>query len=104
MCSNECVFQGQRSWGKAQVPWGVETVPSESVCPLIFWKVLEWGLCTGLQFGVDLWLQDPDQEEAGGGLHGFQGCCACGGCGFLEPCCGQTPTSWPFSVSSPLLS
>lgn len=48
MCSNECVFQGQGSWGKAQVPWGVETVPSESVCPLIFWKVLEWGSCTGL--------------------------------------------------------
>lgn len=30
-----------------------------SVCPLMFWKVLEWGPCTRLQFGADLRLQDP---------------------------------------------
>lgn len=49
------------------MPWGVEAVPSESVCPLIFWKVLEWGPCTGLQFGADLRLQDP---RSGGGRRG----------------------------------
>lgn len=32
MCSNECVFHSQGSWGEAQQPWGGQTVPSESVC------------------------------------------------------------------------
>lgn len=88
------MFQGQASWEEAQEPWAVQTVPSEFVCPLIFWKVLEWGPCTGLQFGADLRLQDP---RSGGGKRGslwLQGCYVCGGCGFIEPCLGQTPTSF----------
>lgn len=33
---------------------------------------------------------------------GLQGCYACGGCGFIEPCLGQTPISFgPASLKSP---